>query len=156
MAFNFESMNKRKSTMCPGVDSRQLGDIRNLKDFVGCVVLVDGFFFTHSKKYNNDQVVIAGTVMSKDHNGEWQNIGQYLMNTPGRTYEEFAAMSENEDALASILRGELAMTNIEMAETKSGTTVVYKYRNGKTRYEADADVDEDGFMKVDEEDLPFL
>ena len=157
MAFSFESMNKRKSTMCPGVNSKQLGDIRNLKDFVGCAILVDGFFFTHSKKYGNDQVVIAGTVMSKDHNGEWQNIGQYLMNTPGRTYEEFASMSEDEEALASILRGELVMTGIKMAETKSGTTVVYTYRTGKTRYEVDSDVDEDGFMKVDdEEDLPFL
>ena len=156
MAFKFESMNKNRSnTMCPGVNSRELGEIRSLKDFIGCVVLVDGFFFSHSKKYNNDQVVVAGTVMSKDHNGEWQNIGQYLMNTPGRTYEEFYSMSQDEDALASILRGELAITNIQMAETKSGMTVVYTYRTGKTRYEV-KESDPDEFMDVEDEDLPFL
>ena len=156
MAFNFESMNQsRNRTMCPGVNSRELGDIRNLKDFVGCVVLVDGFFFTHSKKYDNDQVVLAGTVMSKDHNGGWQSIGQYLFNTPGRTYNEFFEMSNNPEALESILRGELVLSNIEMAETKSGSTVVYKYRTGKPRYEEP--VDDDGYMTVDDdEELPFL
>lgn len=155
MGYNFESMNRAgQRTMCKGVNSRELGDIRNLKDFVGCCVLCDGFFFTHSAKYNNDQVVIAGTVMSKNKNGEWESIGQYLMNTPGRTYEEFKEMSENPEALASILRGELALTNIEMANTKSGTTVVYKYRTGKQRYEED--VDDEGYMVDTDEELPFL
>lgn len=155
MAFNFESMNKRsQSTMCKGVNSRELGDIRNLKEFVGCVVLCDGFFFTHSAKFNNDQVVIVGTVMAKNPSGEWERMGQYCMNTPGRTYDEFKEMANNDDALASILRGELAITNIEMANTKSGTTVVYKYRTGKARYDT---IDDEGYMVADEEEeLPFL
>ena len=47
MSYNFESMNRAgQRTMCKGVNSRELGDIRNLKDFVGCCVLCDGFFFT--------------------------------------------------------------------------------------------------------------
>lgn len=154
MSFNFESMNKtRNNTMCKGVNSKKLGDIRNLKDFVGCVVACDGFFFTHSKKYNNDQVVIAGTVMAKDENGEWQKIGQYLMNTPGRTYDEFFEMSNNEEAMEDILQGKLMLTNIQMADTKSGSTVIYQYRTGKARYELE---DPNAFMDVDDdEDLPF-
>lgn len=155
MGFNFEKMNRQaQRTMCKGVNSRELGEIRSLKDFIGCVVLCDGFFFSHSKKFNNDQVVIAGTVMQKNDRGEWDCLGQYLMNTPGRTYEEFANMAENPDALASILRGELILTDIQMAETKSGSTVIYKYRSGKTRYE---ETPADEYISVsDDEDLPFV
>lgn len=155
MSYNFEQMNKKGArTMCPGVNSRDLGEIRNLKDFLGCTVCVDGFFFSHSKKYNNDQVVIAGTVMAKNPSGNWEKLGQFLMNTPGRTYDEFLAMSENEEALKDILLGKLYITNIEMTDTKSGSTVIYKYRTGKARYE---DVKEsDDFMSVDDDDeLPF-
>lgn len=155
MAFKFESMNKQGNrTMCKGVDSRALGDIKNLKDFVGCVVAVDGFFFSHSTKYDNDQVVIAGTVMAKDDSGEWQRVGQFLMNTPGRTYNEFKEMAEDQEALESILRGELIMTNIEMADTKSGSTVIYKYRTGKPRYELEKP---DDFLDIPEDDdIPFI
>lgn len=156
MSFNFESMNNaRQNTMCKGVNSRELGDIKNLKDFVGCVILCDGFFFSHSKKFNNDQVVIAGTVLAKDEAGHWQKVGQYLMNTPGRTYDEFQKIMESEEALEAVLRGELCLTDIQMVETKSGTTVIYKYRTGKPRYELRTEEDEDGYMECEEGDLPW-
>ena len=153
--FSFESMNnKGNRTICKGVDTRALGEIRSLKDFVGCCIAVDGFFFTHSARYDNDQVVVAGTVMCKDEAGEWRLVGQYLFNTPGRTFKEFKEMSENEEALNDILQGKLYLTNIQTAETKSGSTVVYKYRTGKARYEL---VKDDEFLDIPEdEELPFV
>ena len=153
MSFNFESMNNSyQRTMCKGVNTKKLGDIKNLKDYCGCVILVDGFFFSHSQKFNNDQVVIAGTVMAKNDNGEWVNCGMHLMNTPGRTYGEFKAMADDPEAMEDILLGKLAMTNIQMADTKSGSTVIYKYRTGVQRYE----LDDDEYMTADdEEDLPW-
>lgn len=155
MSFDFSKMNNRKkATMCPGINSRELGDIRNLKDFCGCVIYVEGFFFSHSSKYDNDQVVIAGTVYDKDKSsGQWNCLGTYLMNTPGRTYQEFSDMADDPEALASILRGELVISGIQMCETKSGSTVIYSYRNCKPRYE---ESDGDEFVQVsDDEELPF-
>ena len=75
-------------------------------DFEGQTVKVDGFFFTRSRRYNMDQVVVVG-------NG-------YKINMPARAVETFKAIRDNEFMLKAVLEGKLELINIKPIKAKNG------------------------------------
>lgn len=89
----------------------EVGDISDwpfqpLKDYIGGVIVVDGYFFT-TGKYGK-QVVVVG-------NGAKINMPSYAV-------KKFKKIDANEEAIDRILAGELVIKDIEELETKNGTT----------------------------------
>ena len=72
------------ATVKEGIDTDSM-EFKPLADFEGQTVKVDGFFFTRSKKYNVDQVVVVG-------NG-------YKINMPARAVDVFKSIRDNENML---------------------------------------------------------
>lgn len=105
----FEKFN-HKSTIKEGIDLGSM-EFKNIRDFVGQTIHVDGFFFTRGKY--GEQVVVVG-------NG-------YKINMPGKAVEDFKAMQEDEATLNAILNGQLSITNISTRTTPRGSMVMYKY-----------------------------
>lgn len=98
-----------KNTVKDGINTDDM-PFAPLKQFVGDILHVDGFFFT-SGKYGEQVVVIA--------NG-------YKINFPKRATDVFKKISENEEQLDAVLTGHLAIGDIKIVETRNGTTTVYK------------------------------
>lgn len=92
-------------TVKEGIDTDSM-EFKPLKDFEGQTVKVNGFFFTKSKKYNADQVVVVG-------NG-------YKINMPGRAVDTFKAIRDNEAMLKAVLDGKLELINIKPIKAKNG------------------------------------
>lgn len=98
-------------TVKEGIDTDVM-EFRPLGDFEGETVKVDGFFFTRSKKYNVDQVVVVG-------NG-------YKINMPARAVDTFKSIRDNEFMLKAVLAGKLELINIKKITAKNGNdTVAY-------------------------------
>lgn len=105
----FESLNSNfTKTIRDGINMEDMF-FKPLKDFCGKVVKVDGFFFVNSRY--GKQVVVIG-------NG-------YKINMPGRSTEQFQQIMNNEKLLNLVLDGHLVLCDIEMADTKNGTTTIY-------------------------------
>lgn len=81
-------------------------DFAPLKDYIGGVIVVDGYFFTNGKY--GKQVVVVG-------NGA-------KINFPGYAVKKFEKIDANEEAVDRILQGQLVIKDIEELETKNGTT----------------------------------
>lgn len=81
-------------------------DFAPLKDYIGGVIEVDGYFFTNGKY--GKQVVVVG-------NGA-------KINMPGYAVKKFEKIDANEEAVDRILAGQLVIKDIEEMETKNGTT----------------------------------
>ena len=108
----FNKLNKVQTTVREGVDTNGM-EFCKLEKFAGKTVNVDGFFFTTAGKYGK-QVVVVG-------NGA-------LINMPKRAVEEFETIAADEDMLAAVLAGHLALTDIHKVTTKSGNeTTVYSF-----------------------------
>lgn len=112
MAFNFDRFNG-SSTVRP-----EVGDIKDwpfmpLKDYIGGYVFVDGFFFTQGKY--GKQVVVVG-------NGA-------KINMPGFAVKHFEALAKDDEAVAAILAGEMALTDIAELDTKNGKTTSFRICN---------------------------
>ena len=48
---------------------------------------------------------------------------------PKRAVEQFKQISADDEAVKAVLDGKLILTDIKMAETKNGTTTIYKLKN---------------------------
>lgn len=113
MAFDFSTLNKSgKKTIRDGIDLDKM-NFKPLKDFVGKTLKIDGFFFTEGK-YGKQAVVIADDTK---------------INVPKRYVEDFEKIRDNQDALNSVLAGELSITDIQMIDSKNGKTVVFNFAN---------------------------
>lgn len=109
--FNFDSLNKSsKKTVRDGISTEGM-EFKNLKDFVGQTLSVDGFFFTDSK-YGRQVVVVASGV---------------CINIPKRYTEDFEMIRDNDDALKTMMDGHLQLKDIEAVESKNGKTVAFKF-----------------------------
>lgn len=106
----FENFN-RKNTVRDGIDLGSM-EFKNIRDFVGQDIYVDGFFFTHGKY--GEQVVVVG-------NG-------YKINMPGKAVEDFKKMQEDAGLLDAILNGRLMITSIHVKTTPRGSMVLYLYK----------------------------
>lgn len=93
------------ATVKEGIDTDEM-EFKPLADFEGQTVKVDGFFFTRSKKYNVDQVVVVG-------NG-------YKINMPGRAVDTFKAIRDNKAMLKAVFDGKLELINIKPIKAKNG------------------------------------
>lgn len=93
------------ATVKEGIDTDAM-EFKPLVDFEGQTVKVDGFFFTRSRRYNMDQVVVVG-------NG-------YKINMPARAVETFKAIRDNEFMLKAVLEGKLELINIKPIKAKNG------------------------------------
>ena len=114
MAFNFNRFNG-SSTVRPEVGEIKDWPFMPLKDYIGGYVLVDGFFFTEGKY--GKQVVVVG-------NGA-------KINMPGFAVKHFEALAKDDEAVAAMLAGEMALTDIEELETKNGKTTSFRICNAE-------------------------
>ena len=71
--------------------------------------------FRPLKDYYGEQVVVVGETT--------------LINMPKRAVEQFKQIASDEDAVKAVLDGHLIIDEIKMAETKNGTTTIYKLKN---------------------------
>lgn len=106
----FEALNNDNRVIRNGIDTDGM-DFAPIKNYVGSKVRVDGFFFTESKY--GKQVVVVGE-------------GR-LINMPKRAVESFEKIMNDEAMKNAVVNGKLALTDIKMADTKNGTTTVYKF-----------------------------
>lgn len=104
----FEKLNNTKRTVREGINTDNM-EFQPLRNFIGKIINVDGFFFTNSKY--GKQVVVVG-------NGT-------LINMPKRTLEQFEAINSNEEMLKAVLDGKLIIKDIEEITTKNGDSVGY-------------------------------
>lgn len=109
--FNFENLNLRR-TVKEGIDTNEM-EFRPLKDYCGESIHCNGFFFTDGKY--GEQVVVVGETA--------------LINMPKRAVEQFKQIASDEEAVKAVLEGHLIIDEIKMAETKNGTTTIYKLKN---------------------------
>lgn len=84
-------------------------EFHKLDEFIGGVIIVDGYFFTNGKY--GKQVVVVGN--------------EAKINMPKYAMERFERIDENEEAKKRILNGELALIDIEPLETSNGNTVAF-------------------------------
>lgn len=108
----FENHNKESiKTVKDGIDTSKLGDFKNIKEFIGQDIKVDGFFFTKSKY--GDQVVVVGN--------------NSLINIPKRYTDDFKAIRDNAEELKAVLDGKLTLTDIKEIDSKNGKTVAFTF-----------------------------
>lgn len=105
----FEKLN-RKSTVKEGIDLQSM-EFKNIREFEGQTIHVDGFFFTRGTY--GEQVVVVG-------NG-------YKINMPKKAVEDFKTIEEDETMLNAVLDGKLTISNIVVKTTPRGIRVHYKY-----------------------------
>lgn len=109
--FDFEKLNLRR-TVKEGIDTNEM-EFKPLKEFCGQTLACNGFFFTDGKY--GEQVVVVGE--------------SALINMPKRAVEQFKQIASDDEAVKAVLSGKLVITEIKMAETKNGTTTIYKLKN---------------------------
>lgn len=98
-----------------GLDTKDW-PFKKIKDFIGEVVPVKGYYITAGKY--GDQCVVCG-------NG-------VLINMPDRAVKEFKDIFSDEANKKLLLAGKISLKNIKPLETNSGKT---------TAYDIDADVE---------------
>jgi len=108
----FNELNKKSSTIKEGIQLETM-EFRPLKDFVGHILKVDGFFFT-TGRYGKQLVVIAGG---------------YKINMPARAVEVFEAISNSDEKVQAVLGGHLSLVDIKIVDTKNGKTTAYTLRD---------------------------
>jgi hypothetical protein len=109
----FEQYNKTsKRTVREEINTDDMS-FKALKEFVGQVVKVDGFFFTEGKY--GKQVVIVG-------NGAKINI-------PKRYTPDFEKIRDNDEELAYVLKGGLELVDIHEGDSSNGKTVYFTMRD---------------------------
>lgn len=100
-----------KRVMMEGIATEGL-DFVKIHDLIGKGdIPVKGFFFSHSKKYNQDQVVVVAE--------------GYLINMPGRAVDEFQTILDTPQYKQALLDGKMVLKDLEELETASGTTTAY-------------------------------
>lgn len=105
----FNELNNGRRTVKEGIDTKKY-DFVPLRDFIGKVIKVDGFFFTNSKY--GKQVVVVG-------NG-------FNINMPKRATEVFEAIQNSDEMIKAVLDGHLEIIDIEnFATDKGNDTVTY-------------------------------
>ena len=108
----FEQFNKSfKKTVRDEINLESM-KFTALKDFAGQTVKVDGFFFTESKKYGKQTVIVG--------NGAKINI-------PKRYTEDFLAIRDNDEMLKAVLDGHLTLTNIHEGDSSNGKTTYFTF-----------------------------
>lgn len=94
------------------IDLDKLEGYKDLKDFVGMEIPVDGFYFTDKGKYGKEVVVIGcGT----------------RINLPKRYVEQFEAIKNDPEDLKAVLDGKCKLVNIRPCESKNGKTTCFDF-----------------------------
>lgn len=105
----FNELNNGRRTVKEGIDTKKY-DFVPLRDFIGKVIKVDGFFFTNSKY--GKQVVVVGNGCN--------------INMPKRATETFETIQNNDDMIKAVLEGHLEIIDIQNFSTDKGNdTVTY-------------------------------
>lgn len=105
----FNELNNGRRTVKEGIDTKKY-DFVPLRDFIGKVIKVDGFFFTNSKY--GKQVVVVGNGCN--------------INMPKRATETFETIQNNDDMIKAVLGGHLEIIDIQNFSTDKGNdTVTY-------------------------------
>ena len=108
----FEQFNKSfKKTVRDEINTETM-EFKALKDFAGQTVKVDGFFFTESKKYGKQTVVVG--------NGAKINI-------PKRYTENFEQIRDDDAMLNAVLTGHLTLTDIHEGDSSNGRTTYFTF-----------------------------
>ena len=84
---------------------------KDLKEFAGKRILVDGFFFTEGK-YGKQTVIV----------GEG-----YKINIPKRYTPDFEAIRDDNAKLSAVFAGKLALDNIHVGDSANGKTTYFDY-----------------------------
>ena len=106
----FDELNTYQRTIREGVDLASMS-FKPIKDYVGQVIYVDGFFFTDGKY--GKQVVVVG-------NGA-------KINLPSRYVEKFEKILNTKHMLDAVLDGRMVLKDIEESKTRNGTTVTFRF-----------------------------
>lgn len=105
----FNELNNGRRTVKEGIDTKKY-DFVPLRDFIGKVIKVDGFFFTNSKY--GKQVVVVGNGCN--------------INMPKRATETFETIQNNDAMIKAVLEGHLEIIDIQNFSTDKGNdTVTY-------------------------------
>ena len=113
MAFGkYNKVSKR--TIKEAIDLDKLGEgFKDLKDYIGKEIVVDGFYFTDKGKYGKQVVLVADNSR---------------INIPKRYVEQFEAIRDNKEALDDLIAGHVALTDIEEIDSKNGKTVAFAFK----------------------------
>lgn len=114
MSYDFNKLNKGANGVRPeNIDTDDFEFVK-LSEYVGKTVPVVGFFYTNGD-YGKQVVIITDDC---------------LVNMPARAVEDFEEIEADPDARASVLAGDLVLTDIEIKKTKRGRdTTIYKFAN---------------------------
>ena len=105
----FNELNKVRRTVREGINTKDY-DFVPLRDFIGKVIKVDGFFFTNTMY--GKQVVVVGNGCN--------------INMPKRATKTFEVIMNNDKMLKAVLEGHLEIIEIENFATDRGNdTVTY-------------------------------
>lgn len=112
MAFNFGQYNVTvKKTLKDGIDLDEM-DFIGIKEYIGKEIQVEGFFFTESKKYGKQVVLVSG---------------DKKINIPKRYTETFMKFRDDDEALKDIMEGHLWIKDIKAFDANEGKTVVFNF-----------------------------
>ena len=108
----FEALNNYDSikTVKDGIDTEKM-EFVSIKEFLGKIIKVDGFFFTKSKY--GEQVVVVGE-------------GK-LINIPKRYTDNFKEIRNNPEQLKAVLDGKLSLGDIKEIDSKNGKTIAFTF-----------------------------
>lgn len=112
MAFNFDQFNVTvKKTLKDGIDLDKM-DFISIREYVGEEFQVEGFFFTESKKYGKQVVLVSG---------------DKKINIPKRYVETFLKFRDDDEALKDIMEGHLWIKDIRTFDANDGKTIVFNF-----------------------------
>lgn len=104
----FSELNKKRTM--PNVNTDGM-EFRNLIEFAGKVVKVDGFFFTNGK-FGKQTVVLSNDV---------------LINMPSWATNKFEQIESDDSMLNELLNGKCALTNIALKPTPKGEATIFDF-----------------------------
>lgn len=109
----FNEKNRTGNSVVPANVKLEDMEFVGLKDFIGKEIHVQGYFFSEGKFGTQVSIIAEGK----------------KINMPKRCVEEFASFTEEEKK--AVLAGKLILTDIKEANTKNGTTTVFKFADAE-------------------------
>lgn len=110
---SFTKYNKSGTrTIREAIDLDKLEGYKDLKDYVGKEIVVDGFYFTDKGKYGKEVVIVADNTR---------------INLPKRYVEQFEVIKNDPEDLKAVLDGKCKLVNIRPLESKNGKTTCFDF-----------------------------
>lgn len=102
-----------KRTIKEAIDLDKLGEgFKDLKDYIGKEIVVDGFYFTDKGKYGKQVVLVADNSR---------------INIPKRYVDQFEAIKNDDEDLKALLDGKCKLVNIRAIDSKNGKTTAFDF-----------------------------